>query len=187
MFQRHLENLFVSLEILARRLRSYILILRGARIESKAQIGRRVRIDRPWAVQMGSRAQIESDVWFKVVSDTASIKIGRHVFFGKGVELDIKEKIEIYCATGEYPTPPNHPTNTCDPFTGNWFEHLMDPYELAACLNSTRFTTIVRCGFYDQPINRLKRVIKMLLNMAINTMGRHGLYLAPYFALSAKK
>ena len=103
------------------------------------------------------------------------------------VEQDIKEWVDGYLMSGTVPPELSHPTNTCDPFTGNWFERLMDPYELAATLNSTGFTTTVMCGFYDQPKHLIKRVGKMLLNLAIRVTGRRGLFFAPYYALSARK
>jgi 2-polyprenyl-3-methyl-5-hydroxy-6-metoxy-1,4-benzoquinol methylase len=128
----------------------------------------------------------------EIISDFAPSLSGNEVIkladLTRGlIEPDIKERVKKYCSTGDFPEAPNHPTNTCDPFTGNWFEHLMDPYELANQLNSTGFEAVVRCGFYDQPKQPLKRSVKVFLNMVVRIMGRHGLYFAPYYALSAKK
>jgi len=104
------------------------------------------------------------------------------------IEKDIKERLDDYLNTGTLPPEPKHPTNTCDPFTGNWFEHLMNPDELVVTLNSTGFETTVICGFYDQPKkDPIKRWIKLLLNIVIRIMGKHGLLLAPFYALSGRK
>ena len=103
------------------------------------------------------------------------------------IEEGIKESVDVYLNTGILPSELEHPTNTCDPLTGNWFEHFMDPNKLVNELNKTGFKTKIICGFYDKPKNLIKRLIKTILNIAIRVMGKHGLYFAPYYALSARK
>lgn len=77
------------------RLRAQLARLRGARLGSKTALGPRVRVDRPWALRMGQRCEVEADVWVKIVDDSATIEIGEHVFLGRGVEIDAMQKIEI--------------------------------------------------------------------------------------------
>lgn len=103
------------------------------------------------------------------------------------IKEDIIQKVDEYISSGILPEAPDHPTNTCDPYTGNWFEHLMDPYELAQVLDSTGFHTVVMCGYYDRPNKVIKRAVKIFLNMLIRVMGRNGLYLAPYYAIFSVK
>lgn len=103
------------------------------------------------------------------------------------MEREIVAAVDTYLATGKFPEPPKHPTNTCDPYTGNWFERLMDPHQLAASLSRRGFVTEVRCGYYDSSSNLLSRSLKAALNAAITVLGRHGLRLAPYFALYARR
>lgn len=100
---------------------------------------------------------------------------------------DIHQILDKYKESGVYPDSPSHPTNVCDPYTGNWFEHLMNPDELVKILNSTGFQTEIICGYYDQPNNYVKSLVKMVLNLVIRIMGSKGLFIAPYFVLSAKK
>jgi hypothetical protein len=33
---------------------------------------------------------------------------------------DIEKLVEEYIASGKITYQPDHPTNTCDPYTGNW-------------------------------------------------------------------
>lgn len=99
----------------------------------------------------------------------------------------IQDKVNEYCKTSIFPPGPTHPTNTCDPYTGNWFEHLMNPEDLASVLDSTGFSTTIKCGFYSQPKNLPKRLVKLALNFLIKAMGIKGLLFAPYYAISAKK
>jgi galactoside O-acetyltransferase len=50
---------------------------------------------RPWTIRIGIRFTSEPDVWFKVVSDSASVTVGDYTFVGRGTELDIAECITI--------------------------------------------------------------------------------------------
>ena len=69
--------------------------MRGAQVGSKAAIGMRCIIDRPWCVELGERSQIEHDVYLKVVADTASLKLGDCVFIGRGVEFDVTDNVSV--------------------------------------------------------------------------------------------
>jgi hypothetical protein len=63
----------------------------------------------------------------------------------------------------------------------------MNPYELANQLKTTGFATEVRCGYYDQPKQPITRTVKVLLNLTIRSLGKYGLYVAPFYALLATK
>jgi acetyltransferase-like isoleucine patch superfamily enzyme len=67
----------------------------GARIGRKVSLGKRVEILRPRGVQIGQRVTMESDVWLKLVTPEARLTIGEYTFVGKGVEMDVSERIEI--------------------------------------------------------------------------------------------
>src|SRR5439155_9686508 len=41
------------------------------------------------------RSELEADVWIKVVTDDAEVKVGAQVFLGRGVELDVSRLVEI--------------------------------------------------------------------------------------------
>lgn len=103
------------------------------------------------------------------------------------IEREIVAAVDAYLVSGKFPEPPMHPTNTCDPYTGTWFEHLMDPYQLADCLFRNEFVVEVKCGYYDSSGRPLRRITKSFLNAATTMLGRHGLRLAPYYALFATR
>ena len=103
------------------------------------------------------------------------------------VVKDIHVVVDEYHKTSVYPQAPMHPTNTCDPYTGNWFEHLLNPDELVKTLDSTGFNAKVVCGYYNSPKKNTIRIIKYILNFSIRTLGKKGLFFAPYFALMAVK
>ena len=67
----------------------------GATIGQKCLFGHDLRIDRPWTVTIGSRCTFEPSVWFDVVSDSASVKLGDHVFLARGVHLMISDGLTI--------------------------------------------------------------------------------------------
>jgi len=94
------------------------------------------------------------------------------------------------------------PSNTCDPFTGNWAERLMNPYELLEFFTRHNFDGQVIAGVYESRYNlsTKKFIPKINLNIAsiynpiskltnyfINLFSKKGLYLTPYYILYAFK
>ena len=90
-----LERVRVLASVIAGRLRATLFRLRGAHIGTKPRIGAGVRIDRPWCVRIGSRIDIEHDVFLKCVDDDASLTLGDFVFIGTGSEIDVADSITI--------------------------------------------------------------------------------------------
>ena len=90
-----LFDLMKNFRIFQERMRSLLIILRGGKIAGKCLFGRRVRIDNPWCISVGYRAQIESDVWIKIVTNKAKLAIGDFSFLGRGVEIDVSEEVSI--------------------------------------------------------------------------------------------
>jgi acetyltransferase-like isoleucine patch superfamily enzyme len=84
-----------AVEVAADRVRAAVCRWRGCRIGSKPRFGPRTRIDRPGCVTIGSRVQLESDVWLKVVEDGARVAIGDFTFLGRGVEIDASLEVQI--------------------------------------------------------------------------------------------
>lgn len=99
---------------------------------------------------------------------------------------DIRAAVGEFMADGRVPPAPDHPTNTCDPATGNWAEHLLEPRELAAALGGHGFRARVLPGFYN-PYLGSKGLIAAVLNEAIARLGRQGLRLAPYYIVAAER
>lgn len=105
------------------------------------------------------------------------------------IESDIYKCVDNYLKTGRFPKDPCHPTNTCDPYTGNWAEHLMDPYYLKNILSKEGFEVKILSGFYGTPQNILKKLAGKLLNIIIYTFNfnKQGIRIAPFFTIYAKK
>lgn len=99
------------------------------------------------------------------------------------IKRDIEKVVDAYLATGTITYSPAHPSNTCDPFTGNWAEHLMDTGELTKMLSESGFEVSILPGFYDSAGTSFKRSVKEMLNVAINGFGAYGLAAAPYYVI----
>lgn len=99
------------------------------------------------------------------------------------IESDIQRSIGECLKNGKFPQGQSHPTNTCDPFTGNWCEHLMDPYYLKDILSKTGFKVDVLGGYYGSPKNIVKRLLATSLNLVIYVFGKRGIVIAPFFSI----
>ena len=131
----------------------------------------------------------------------ALVKVRKKIIMELNLKLDLKEidqlveltrgmlvdKIKLaaknYTNTGELPNVPLHPTNTCDPFTGNWFDHLMDPYHLKNILYNNGYDSEVIPGYYGDSRKLSFKVVKSILNMIISSNKKIGLKLAPFYSI----
>jgi 2-polyprenyl-3-methyl-5-hydroxy-6-metoxy-1,4-benzoquinol methylase len=98
---------------------------------------------------------------------------------------DIRREVDQYLQTGSLPVPLRHPTNTCDPYTGNWAEHLMDQDDLKNTLTQAGFETKILPGYYGDSNDPKKRFVKRGLNRIISVSGQQGLRLSGFFTLYA--
>ena len=81
--------------ILAGRLRAMLLRLRGATVDAKASIGARLTVRNAGGIRLGSRVEIEHDVYLKLVSENARLTVGNFTFIGRGCELDVAAEVTI--------------------------------------------------------------------------------------------
>ena len=100
---------------------------------------------------------------------------------------DILMAVEGYVESKEFPKLIEHPTNTCDPYTGNWAEHLMNPYYLQETLSVNGFDVRVLPGCWTTDGNFAKKSIANILNLIILMSKTHtGLHVSPYHSIYAK-
>lgn len=100
---------------------------------------------------------------------------------------EILEAVDEYLETGCLIKGLEHPTNTCDPLTGNWCEHLMDPYWLGGILKNSGFNVEIMAGYYGSSGKLMKVIIANLLNLGINFFRKQGLKFAPYVIIVATR
>jgi len=98
---------------------------------------------------------------------------------------DIQRQVEEFLSSGSLSCCPTHPTNTCDPVTGNWAEQLLDLDRLEGLLGDEHFAVRMVCGYYTHSPALPKRAVKFVLNALISHLGSAGLVLAPYYAVCA--
>ena len=101
------------------------------------------------------------------------------------VKQDIEKCIDEYKKIGKISYKPDHPTNTCDPYTGNWAEHLMDTEWLERILRDEGFEVKILSGYYSYSQNNRLRLIMNLLNFSIKHLGKSGLFISPYYVIYA--
>ena len=104
------------------------------------------------------------------------------------VKTDIQRCVYEYLRIGKFPPRPSHPTNTCDPYTGNWAEHLMNPYELGKILVKKGFKVEILSGYYGMTSKSvIKRFLFYFLNLGIYILKKKGIRLAPFYTIYGKR
>jgi len=100
---------------------------------------------------------------------------------------DIERCIDEYKTRGSISYRPKDPTNTCNPYTGNWSEHLMDPEWLKSILKDEGFNAKILNGYYayNSKDSLIKRLTKNMLNILIKYSGGRGLVISNYYVLCA--
>lgn len=101
-------------------------------------------------------------------------------------QKDIIKVIEEYIVTDSISYTIKHPTNTCDPYTGNWAENLINIPSLKSLLNRLGFKTEVTGGLYSHSNNRKLNIAKNILNYIIRSNSKLGLFLSANYILKAK-
>jgi SAM-dependent methyltransferase len=115
-----------------------------------------------------------------------SEEVDLFVALTKGLnEYDIQRCVKNYLDNKIIPdTPdPKFPSNTCDPYTGNWAERLMNPYGLIEILNTNGFKTKVIAGVHGSHYRLIIKIVGLIANKIMNLFPRQALYLAPHYIL----
>lgn len=102
------------------------------------------------------------------------------------IQQDIEKSVDEFRRQGAISYHIDHPTNTCDPYTGNWCEHLMDFAWLEQILEREGFSAEVMAGLYHTDSSLPKKLVKVPLNGLIQFLGRQVMFIAPYYILYAE-
>jgi hypothetical protein len=104
------------------------------------------------------------------------------------IQSNIEKCIDEYRKKGSITYQPDHPTNTCDPYTGNWCEHLIDQRWLRQILEDTGFSVAILPGHYHHVLGSLpKQTAACILNAAIRLAGKWVMFMAPYYIVYANR
>jgi len=99
------------------------------------------------------------------------------------VRADVIRTVDAYRNTGTVPPSPEHPTNTCDPETGSWAEHLMSPRWLRSVMEQAGFRARSIPGPYGFRVHPAKHTVARVLDLAITGLKDRGLVLSPYLLM----
>ena len=103
------------------------------------------------------------------------------------IKSDIEKLVDSYCDTKIMNYTPIHPTNTCDPVTGNWCEQLIDHKDLVN-LASRYFNCVeIRKGRYSVAGLNGKNLKRHLMNAANVMSLRMGFAFSPFYVLIIKQ
>jgi hypothetical protein len=98
---------------------------------------------------------------------------------------DIEITLRDYLMNNNMPAMPAHPTNTCDPYTGNWGEHLFDPYANSKGLLKNEMNIRIFGGYYGPSSSVKKQMLIKSSNIMIRYTSSLGLRIAPFFSIYA--
>ncbi|MGI9598299.1 MAG: hypothetical protein ACR2QK_19200 [Acidimicrobiales bacterium] len=120
--------------------------------------------------------------------DLAEAEVERLVTHTRGLrQEDIERATQAFVERRELPPVIDHPTNTCDPFTGNWQEHLMNPDELVELLRGQGYEAGWQSGYFQaRSPNPAKRTAARVINFGIRCFNRAGIRLAGYYLVHGR-
>ena len=93
---------------------------------------------------------------------------------------DIYSDVKTFIESGKMPQPLPHPTNTCDPATGNWTEHLLTFEQYESFLIKYSYKTEWHFALYDEWRNTdIKKIVLKILNGFIKNLGGLARFVSP--------
>lgn len=100
---------------------------------------------------------------------------------------DIEQIVLKYIQTHLILSNPKDSTNTCDPYTGNWCENLMNLQNLKKTAENYGFKSEIKCGYYSTAEGEsIKLLIYQIGNYIINRLNNYGLIISPFYSLYGK-
>ena len=77
----------------------------------------------------------------------------------------------------------NHPTNTCDPYTGIWTENLISIKEIKNFAKEKNLRIDITNALYGYSQSKIQNTIKYVLNVFMKFSGKHNLFFSPVYVL----
>jgi 2-polyprenyl-3-methyl-5-hydroxy-6-metoxy-1,4-benzoquinol methylase len=93
---------------------------------------------------------------------------------------DILTAVQKYITDKKLPPLLQHPTNTCEPLSGSWTEHLLTIAEYKTIYSKVGFQLKVYDGFYNAYSGGIKSLVMKVANTGIVILGKR---LAPFISL----
>jgi hypothetical protein len=106
----------------------------------------------------------------------------------RGLRKEDIEKVALeYLEKGEINYVFNHPTNTCDPYTGSWTERLIDLKSLKYFCEMNNMKIEITNSYYCYSDKRILNLVKYFVNQIIKVLGPHNLFFSPVITIAIKK
>lgn len=102
-------------------------------------------------------------------------------------EDDIEKMVNDYIIKGETNYMIDHPTNTCDPYTGSWTEKLIYLKQLKSFLENNNLLVDITGSLYCYSNNKILNIIKFFLNQLIKMSDQKSLFFSPTITLEIQK
>lgn len=105
----------------------------------------------------------------------------------RGLALeDLEMALKEFDSSKTLPNPARHGTNTCDPGTGVWFEHLVSFGEYERIISGAKFKVQFSAGLWDtHNLKWWKNLLGYLLNPIILLNDKLGTFVAPFIYVVA--
>ena len=106
----------------------------------------------------------------------------------RGLRKDgIEKMVREYKKTGKISYIIDHPTNTCDPYTGSWTERLIDLEQLKILCENNNLLMDISNSLYPYSNNKILNIVKFLFNQLIKMLGTKSLFFSPSVTLEIQK
>jgi hypothetical protein len=103
------------------------------------------------------------------------------------IKEDIENLVENYLKKGKIEYFIDHPTNSCDPYTGSWAERLIDLKALKETIKSNNLKVDITNSFYCYSDNKFLNALKLFVNLFIKILGPNSLFLSPTITVEIHK
>jgi hypothetical protein len=102
------------------------------------------------------------------------------------IKHDLEKFVDEYLITGHFKYQIDHPTNTCDPMTGNWCEQLLDFDWMMTTAQSLGFDARISKGRYSPDLLTKRNLARWIFNILNTATGRFGFAFSPFYILTLK-
>lgn len=99
--------------------------------------------------------------------------------FGEDILKYATEQLE----KGTFKDKLTDPTNTCDPYTGNWAEHIIDIKSLKKLIENNKTNVKFTNNFYSYSNNKVFNLPKYIINFMMKILGEQNLFLSPSYTI----
>lgn len=122
-----------------------------------------------------------------IISNFPSVDNDQLFFLAKNTrglyKSDILKFVKDYLETGVFAYKISHKTNTCDPITGNWAEHIINLKNFKSKFESNRFKVKFTNSYYSYSDNKLFNLPKYIINKIIYSINEENLFFSPTYTL----